>query len=285
MKVLRKLLITIPLIIVILLIVAVVLIGLYADSAVKMGIEKGGSAALPVGVKVGDVDLSILRGRLALHELKVENPEGYKHEHLLELKDGSVDVSLGSLLGDTVKIKHIKLDGTVLVLEQKDLLNNNVKDIIKALPKEEEAETEPAGPGKKLHIDELVISNTTVKVKLLPLPGKVDTIPLPLSTITMKDLGSDNNLNTAKLVRTILTALFKGIAEKGKGVLPDDLMNGITGELGVLMGKGQEILKEGAEAGKKLLEGAVGDESKKLLDNLGDAGKGLKGLLPGKKEE
>ncbi|MBL7154162.1 MAG: AsmA family protein [Phycisphaerae bacterium] len=281
MKVLRKLFITIPLIIVILLIAAVVLVGLFADRAVKMGIEKGGSAVLPVAVKVGDADLSILGGKLALHDLIVENPEGYKHENLLELKSGSVGVNIRSLLSDTVKIDHITLDGAVVVLEQKDLLRNNIKDIIKALPKEEPGEAppegEPAVEGKKLHIDELTISNTTVKVKLLPLPGKVDTIPLKLGTITMTDLGGDNKLDTAKLIRKILSALFQGIAEQGKGVLPDDLMNGISSELNELLDKSKNILKEGTEAGKKILEGA-GDVGK----GIGD---GLKGLLPGKKKQ
>ena len=89
MKVVRKLFIAVPLIVIILLIVAVVVVGLFADRAVKMGIERGGAAVLPVGVKVGDVDLSIFGGKLALYDLLVENPEGYKHENLLELKDGS----------------------------------------------------------------------------------------------------------------------------------------------------------------------------------------------------
>jgi len=271
MKIFRKLFIAIPLIIVILLIAAVVLVGLFADRAVKMGIEKGGSAALPVGVKVGSVDVSILGGKLALHNLAVENPQGYKHENLLELKDGSVGVSLKSLMGDTVNIKHIKLDGMVVVLEQKDLLHNNIKDILKALPKEEEVEKAPDAEGKKLHIDELVIENTTVNLKLLPIPGKDDTLPLKLGTIRMTDLGGDNKLDTAKLVRIILKALFEGIAEQGKGKLPDDLMKGITGELDELLDESKAILKEGT----KILEGA-GEAGKKL-------GEELKGLFPKKK--
>jgi len=277
MKILRRLFITIPLIIVILLIAAVVLVGLFADRAVKMGIEKGGSAALPVAVKVGDADMSILGGKLALHDLIIENPEGYKHENLLELKSGSVGVNIRSLLSDTVEINNITLDGAVVVLEQKDLLRNNIKDILKALPKEEQGEPVE---GKKLHIDELIISNTTVKVELPPLPGKVasiPTIPLELGTITMTDLGGDNKLDTAKLVRKILSALFQGIAEQGKGVLPDELMDGISGELNELIDESKGILKEGA---KKILEG-TGDMGKEIGEGL----KGLEGLLPGKKKE
>jgi len=302
MKVLRKLFITIPLIIVILLIVAVVLVRVFADRAVKMGIEKGGSAALPVAVKVGQADLSILGGKLALHDLIVENPEGYKHENLLELKSGSVGVNVRSLLSDTVKINNITLDGAVVVLEQKDLLRNNIKDILKALPKDDQGEPTTEGEqveGKKLHIDELIISNTTVKVKLLPLPGKLDTIPLKLGTIRMTDLGSDDDLGTAKLIGIVLSAIFRGIAEQGKGILPDDLLKGLSGALGKTFETGKKIIEEGADVGKKLLEGTgdasknilegAGDTGKKLLEGAGDAGKGigegLKGLLPGKKKK
>lgn len=288
MKLLRRLLITIPLIIIILLIGVVVVIGLYADSAVKMGVEKGGSSVLPVAVKLGDADVSILGGKLALNDLVIENPEGYKHENLLELNRGSVDVNIRSLLSDTVEIREIVLDGAVVVLEQKDLLKNNVKDIINALPKEDEPGAEEPVEGKKLHIDELVISNTKVKVKLLPLPGKIDTVPLELGTIRLTDLGSDNKLGTAKLIRISLSAIFRGIAKQGKGILPDDLVEGLSGALGKTLEAGKEIILEGTETGKKLLEG-TGDVGKKLLEGTGDAGKkigeGLKGLLPGKKEE
>jgi len=288
MKILRKLFIIVPLIIVILLVGAVVLVGLFADRAVKLEIEKSGSAALPVAVKLGDADLSILGGRLALRDLIIENPQGYKYENLLELKSGSVEVNIRSLLSDTVKINNITLDGAVVVLEQKDLLRNNVKDILKALPKEEEGEAQPQAEGKKLHIDELIITNTTVKVKLLPLPGKADTIPLKLGPIKMTDLGSDNKLNTAKLIAIVLSAIFHGIAEQGKGILPDDLVDGLSGALGKTFEVGREIIIESADVGKKVLEDA-GDASKKLLEGAGDAGKklgeGLKGLLPGKKKD
>ena len=90
------------------------------------------------------------------------------------------------------------------------------------------------------------------------------------------------------MVRKILTAIFQGIAEQGKGILPDDLVNGLSGALGKTFEVGTEIIKGGAETGKKLLEG-TGDVGKKLLEGAGDAGKGigkgLKGINPFKKKE
>jgi hypothetical protein len=190
-------------------------------------------------------------------------------------------------MSDTVKINQITLDGAEVVLEQKGL-RNNIQDVVKAIPKGPEGEA--AAEGKKLHIDELVISNTTVKVKVLPfsVPGKVDTIPLKLTTIRMTNLGSDNKLNTASLIGKILSAIARGIAEQGAGILPDDVIKGLSGALGDTLDAGIEIIKEGTDVTKKVLEGA-GDTGKKILEGAGDVGKGIgdgiKGLIPGKKKE
>ena len=84
----------------------------------------------------------------------------------------------------------------VLTIEQKGL-TNNLKEILDSLPKPEDepADKEPEDekkdkkPGKKLHIDTLEITNVTVRAKLLPIPGKSDTIEFPLPKIMMTDVG------------------------------------------------------------------------------------------------
>lgn len=139
-----------------------------------------------------------------------------------------------------------------------------------------------------MHIDELVISNTTVKVKVLPVPGKLDTIPLKLATIRMTNLGSDNKLDAAVLTGKILSAIARGIAEQGAGILPDDLVNGLSTALGKTLDLGKDVIKGGADVGKKVIEGA-GDAGKKVLEGAGDIGKGigegLKGLLKPKAKD
>jgi len=275
MKILRKLLGFSLFGFVVLVVAVVVIIHLLAARGIKFAIETAGTKSLGVGVSVDDVDLSLVRGRLKLKDLVVRNPRGYKHDNLLELPKGMVEVNLKSLLSDTVRIKQLTLDGAVVVLEQKDLLRNNVKDILKAIPRPPATAEEVEG--KKLHIDKLVISNTTVKVKLLPLPGKADTIPLKLSTIRMTDLGTDNKLSMATLMGKILQAIAGGITEEGKDLLPNELIGGLSGILGKTLGLGEDLLKGGSDAGKKILEG-VQDMGKGL-------GEGLKGLLPGRKRQ
>jgi len=269
-----KVLSIVLLVIVVLIVIAVVAVGLFADKALKAGIETAATKALNVGVSVGGVDLSIMGGRLALQDLTVDNPPGYQHPRLLELKKAQVEVYIRSLLSDTVKIKDIKLDGAQVVLEQRGVSGNNIQDIMKAMPSTPKTQ-EPNQPpsGKKLQIDNLEITNTTVKVKLLPVPGKADTVTLQLAPIKMTNLGSDQKLDMAALSSKILAAIAQGIAEQGAGILPDDMVNTMKSTLAKTAELGKEAVKTGMDLGK----GAI-----KTTEDLT---KGLKGLLKPKEKQ
>lgn len=275
-------------VILVMLIVVVIAVNLFADSAVEMTIETAGTRALQVKVAVDDVDLSILRGKLGFQNLVIDNPPGYKHERLLELGNAKIAVETGSLLSDIVNIKDIRLDGVNVVLEQRGVTSNNLQDVMKSLPAKETepAETaEPAEPGgKKLHIDNLEITNAQVNVKLLPVPGKVDTLKLKLAPIKMTDLGGENDIDTGALVRKVLLALAGGIAKQGAGVLPKEMLGSLTSQLGKLgalptafVDKGGKLLDAGKDVGGGAIKGA-GGATKGITD-------GIKGLLKPKEEK
>ncbi len=273
------------LMILILVIIAVVAINLYANSAVKWGIETAGTKTLGVGVKLDNANLGILSGTLGLKKLIIDNPKDYQNPHLLELSDGNIQVRIGSLLSDVVEVKQIKLDGVDVVLEQKDVRGNNLQDILKNISKNLPKTEQPKESEQKLHIETLEISN--INVKLLPIPGIVDSIPLSLETIKMTNLGSDNKLSTPRLVMVILVAISKGIAEEGAGVLPDDIIGPLNTTLSQLdqllqtrLKEGQEILKTGEDIGKGAKE--IGED---LGKEVKDITEGIKGLIKPKKDE
>lgn len=263
--------------ILILLLIVVVAVNLFAGRAVKMGIETAATKTLNVGVSVGSVDLSIMAGKLTLKNLLINNPPGYQHEKLLELKNAKIEVDVKSLLSDVVKIREIKLDGVNVVLEQRGISGNNLQDVIKTISSGQKDKDKPETSGKKLHIDVLEISNIIVKVKLLPVPGKADTVTLKLSPIRMTNLGSDNKLDTAALSGKILLAIANGVVEKGVGVLPKDMVETITSTLSKTIDLGKGIIDSGDNIGKEIIKGA---------ENIGKGvTEGLKGLLKPKKEE
>jgi hypothetical protein len=266
MKKLRKILLVTLAVIVILVAAVVVFVNLFADRAVKAGIETAATKTLNVGVTINSLDLSILGGKLALQDLIIKNPPGYQHDKLLQLKTANIAVDVRSLLSDVVNIKEIKLDGAEVVLEQRGVSGNNLQDIMKSLPSAPKTEAGAQPSGKKLHIDSLEISNITVKAKLLPIPGKADTVTLKLSPIKMTDLGGDNKLDTAALTGKILVAIANGIAEQGAGILPDDMLGSLKSTLAKTAELGKEVIKTTENLGKDLTEG-------------------LKGLLKPKKQE
>jgi uncharacterized protein involved in outer membrane biogenesis len=263
MKTSRKVLLIILGVVIALVVCITLFIQIFGNSLLKTGIESAASKTLNVGVNIDNMDFSIFGGSVGFQNLVIDNPPGYKYEKLLEVGDARIAVNLGSLLEDTVNIKEIKLDGVNVVLEQKGVTSNNLQDVIKSIP-EGEPQDEKEKAGKKLHIDDLEITNIVVKAKLLPVPGKVDSITLKLNPIKMTDLGSDNKLDTAKLSGKILLAIATGVAEQGAGILPDDLTNAMKTALGktAKLGKaateqGQKLLKEGTDTGKNIVEGVT----------------------------
>ncbi len=253
-------------------------IGLFADKGLKMVVDSAGTQALNVRVHVDNASLSILKGRINLYNLIVDNPKGYQHKQFLDLKQADIKVDIKSLLSEAIDIEKIRLDGAKIVLEQRGVSSNNLQDIIKGLPpKEDESESS----GKKLHIKSLEIVNTDVQIKLLPVPGKIDTIPLKLSKIELTNLGTDNNLDVAELSREILLAIAGGIARQGAGIIPDELLKPFISELqklgtlsGLILDSGKKILESGAGLGKGATK--IGENiGKGVIDNIDDTGKGI----------
>ncbi|MCK5172203.1 MAG: hypothetical protein KAR47_02360, partial [Planctomycetes bacterium] len=189
-----------------LILIIFIAIGLFGGKMVEAGVEIGASNALGVPVTLDSASLSLLAGKLKLEGLEVSNPPGFEYEKLLTMGLAHVNVSLTSLASDTVEIQDMIFDDVALVIEQKGM-KTNLQTILDSMPEAEPKEEpkEPAEPeaeekpAKNLKIANLEIKNVEVKVKLLPIPGKTDTITFKLAPIKMTDLGSDDKMTVAKL--------------------------------------------------------------------------------------
>jgi hypothetical protein len=269
-KMLKKVLSILGIAIVAMVVLLVIVLTLFGNQALKIGIETGATSALKVGVSLNSAKLSIFGGSVELDGLKVQNPAGYQHPEFLTLAKAAVSLNIKSLLSDTIEIQKIQFDEIQLTLEQKGLTTNNLQEILDALPKsDEKAATPEAKPktGKKMLIRELAINGVQVRAKLLPVPGKADTITLRLNPIVMKDLGSDKPINTAELSAKILKAIAGGIAEQGKDLLPTDMINSIGSGLA---GQGIKVLETAGQTGEGILKGAggVGKEATDALKGI-----------------
>ena len=216
-------------------------------------------------VELGSINLSVLGGSVKLKDLVVHNPAGYELPILMKLGGADVKVKIGSLMSDKVDIDHIILDNIEVSIEQKGF-STNLNDILKSLPKsEEKAPSEPAAPGKKLHIKTLEINNIAVTAKLLPIPGKSSAVTFKIAPIKMTDLGSDNKLDMAALTGKILVAIAEGVAKQGTDLLPADVTGSLKSGLGsagnLLKGVGSQtgdVGKGAIETGKKVGQSIFG---------------------------
>lgn len=269
----KKILLRSLVVVVVLVIVTVVAVGLSLDSAIKKGVETFGPQVAKVPVTLDKVSLSLFSGSAALRGLAVGNPEGYKTTNAISLGLASVAVSPGSIFSDKVVVKSIRIEAPKVTFEfgpggsnlqriQKNLEAFSGPGATNQSPTAESpapAATD-SKPGKKLQVDEIVITGGTVTVGAALLGGKIIEAPLP--EIHFENLGQGPDGITG--------------AELGKLILAK-----ITEES--LKAYGDRLSEAGAEALQNLSQNATNAAQTVMSNALNKASKGLGDLLTPKK--
>jgi hypothetical protein len=227
----KKNLIRIGIVVVLLVIVAVVVAAFMLGSIVKKGVETFGPKIAKVDMKLDSARIYPLLGRGTLNGLLVGNPEGCKTPFAIKASSISVAVQPRSLLADKVVVRSVKLKAPEIYLEG-GLKNNNltkIMDNVQAFAGGEQAaakkDDKTAPPGKKLQVDEFVITDGKVHLSVGLLAGKTITVPLP--NIELKDLGQGpEGITPAELTKKVTGAVLQnatqaateGLKQIGKGV-------------------------------------------------------------------
>lgn len=243
----KKWIIRIAIVVVVLVIVTVVVIGLTLDGSIKKGVETVGPQIAKVDVKLDGVSLSILSGSGTVKGLVIGNPQGYKTPSAISVGKTSVAVQPGSVLSDKIVVKSIRIEQPQITFEIGPG-GNNLKQIQEnvasatasadSAPKEKDSK-----PGKKLQVDDIVITGGKITVGVAALGGKVSTVPLPELHFT--NLGSGP-----------------------EGITPAELTKKILGEITT------ESVKAAAAAVADLGKEAVGTAGKAATETLDKATKG-----------
>jgi hypothetical protein len=289
-----KKLIKLVLVLVILLIVGVVGAYFYIDAITKTAIEHGSTHALGVNTTLNSASLRILQGQLVMGGLNVSNPTGYNTAHFLNMKDGDVAVSLGSLTKEIVEVPHIRLSDIDLNLEKKDgkanyqVILDNLKRGETSPPPDKTDEE-----GKRFIVKELSIKNVNVHLEGIgPLGKKID---VPIDAIELNNVGSDTGKGVLlkDLSGVIVKAIFAAIVKNGGGLIPADIAGELTNGLAQLtdISKIADVEKLGELI--KPLENLPADLGEKLGEDIKGAGEAVKegiggaigDLLGGKKDE
>jgi hypothetical protein len=254
-------------------VIAAAAVVLTADTLAKGAVETGSERALGVETSVGGIRLGVLGGNFGISSYSAKNPEGFTADALFRLDRADLSVGWKSVLGDTVVVERLSLEGIAVDLEMLDGKSNYgaVLDHMKGLRREE-----ASASGKRLVIDDLVIRNVTAHARFTSEKLGVDheaTVTVP--EIHMKGVGrKQGGVTVSELVSLVLARVVNAVLREG-GDIPGQLRAALEGRL-------QGVLQEhrGLMDGVSLSggEGAV----KEAVDDAADKAKDtIKGLLKG----
>jgi hypothetical protein len=251
----KKIFLSVVIVLVVLIVVAVIVAGFFLGTIVKTGMETVGPKITQVSIKVDAVKLTLLNGSAQVKGLVVGNPEGYKTPQAINVGSADVDLNPFSVLSDKIVIRSVRVEAPEITFEGNPFSGNNLSAIMKNVnaatkgggPGSMNAATKPAGQaGKKIEVDDFLITGAKVHVSLSGIGGKEMTLPLP--DIHLTNLGKDKNGITAadltrRVLDTITTATIKAVANAttdigtGAGKAAGEGMNKITPGIGGLFKK------------------------------------------------
>jgi len=205
---------------------------------VRARVADGGTRATGQSTTLDSANLSLLGGSLDLAGLAIANPAGYSTPRFVTMKSCNIKVQTGSLMGSTVIVDEIAIDGLELTLEQNGL-KSNLAEVLDVIQKQTSAGSAPpqagkpsaqssppsqaAAPGKQLKISALRLSGTKVHVRA-GLEMTLDLGPIELKDPTNPD---GRPMKIADVFGKVLINVAQQIAKNPQipGNLKDSLKN------------------------------------------------------------
>jgi len=264
-----------------LLVVALVVVYFFAGAIIRPIVESTAGKALGVPTTLGGVDLRAFAGNMTLADLSVSNPKPFEAPQFVGFKECSVTLEPSSLLGDTVKINEIKIDGLTLTMEQRGI-ESNIAAILKNLTAASSSSAggpKPAASGnggqKQLDIEHVIMTNTKLSVKAGGIPGlSAQGIDIVLPKLQIdRPMDPDGRLpKLADLMGQMLTQIAAEAARNPQ--LPKELQG--------IFGSAADLGKNFGQTAQNAIKGAMDNVVGKNLDNVG---KNLGNLFGNKKDE
>lgn len=219
-------------------VVAVIVVGLFLGSIVKKGMETVGPKLTQTTITLDAVDLSLLSGSAKVKGLVVGNPEGYKAPQAISVGLAAVSVAPMSVLSDKIVVKSIRVEAPEITFEGNPFGQNNLKKIqdnVNAATAGSQAPATnapakaagPAKPGKKLEVDDFLITGAKVHF------GTEATLPLPDIHLTALGTGPDG-ITPAELTKVVLSEVVSGTVKavaKGATNIGKDATKTVSGSV------------------------------------------------------
>jgi hypothetical protein len=191
--------------------IAILLVGdMVLDLVVTRSVGSVGSKVTGTDLTLDGANMFLFSGAGAIKNLGVGNPAGYSQLSAIQVGTINVGLKPGSVFSDTLQISHIRVCSPQINFEGNVDTNNLaalLQNVEMALGSNQSGPpTEPLG--KRLHVDDLLITGAKVNLPASVLGGPPQILDLP--DIHLTDLGNaSNSLSSAELTQLVLSRLSK----------------------------------------------------------------------------
>ncbi|MDR3460200.1 MAG: hypothetical protein P4N60_22460 [Verrucomicrobiae bacterium] len=263
MKTLKKILLITVILVVVLGIAAVICVGVFLDKIVKTGIETVAPSITQTTVTVDGVHISALSGSASISGFVIGNPTpaNYKAPYAISLGKAAVSVAPGSIMSDKIVVHSIEVRAPEITLEGNPFGENNLKKLLDnvnaytgggavdtnkaaATPAEKKA-------GKKLQVDDFLISGAKVTARITGLEGEPFSVVIPDIHFTSLGTGPDGITAaelTKKALTEVITGAIKAVGERAKDIMgktANTAIKGVSDTAGKAVGDNADKLKKG----------------------------------------
>ena len=252
------------------LVIAVIGLVLFINPIIKGAIEKGIPVALGCKATVEKVSVKPFSGRVMIKNLKIASPQGYAEPEMFAIDEFRVKVDVASVLKSSgpIVINEVIIRGPKIAYEVVGS-KSNFDAVMARFPQSDKPEKEKPKDGKKagrkVIIDLVEFKDGQVNVRAGYTLGQ--TIPLPLPSLTLRDIGRASGGVTA--VQALAHVL---------GNLASVITNLVTDSMKFITDQAGNLAKGALDAGKATLD-AGKDAGKAVLETGKDAVQGLKNLF------
>jgi len=235
--------------------------------------------------KLDSVGVSLLDGHLSLKGLAIGNPQGFSDNPVFSFAEVTIDLDPKTLTEDTIVVKKVLIDKITASYEVKGastnvgVIQNNVNSFVKsssgkkvAEPKADAAVKTSDASSKKVVINDLLISNSELKVAVL---NKDLSVPLP--EIHLTNVGKDGRNTVAEVFAIIMNAVsvesIKAFSSSASGAIKDtikDAKDNLKAKADEVKSKANELKSQRGDL-KKSADGFKSDAK--------DLGNSLKGMF------
>ncbi len=212
----KKNIIRLALVLVVLLLLVLVSVAYFLGSIVKRGVETVGPKVTKVELKLDGAILSLLSGKGELKGLFLGNPGGFNTPSAIKVGSVNLSIKAGSIFSDKVVVHSINVIAPEITFEG-SLGGNNLSKILDNIQASAAAPTnstdggkkgEP-GSGKKIQVDDFVITGGKINLSMNLLGSKTVTVLLP--EIHLKNLGADSiGISAAELSEKVFKEIVAG---------------------------------------------------------------------------